>query len=211
MQAIQRRSAAFALLCVVLFVGLGTGLERLGSLDRALATPLIRMRGNLDLPMLWLNSLGAVKTLVAATLVPALLLAVQRRRREASFLLVLAGGALVLSRGLKEVFQRPRPNVTTQYLLHASNSTSFPSAHAFRATALLIGLVVLLKVLGLRRGLLESSIVAALLALLGVAAARVYFGAHFPSDVVGGILVGAGWSVALAGWFYRERTISRPV
>ena len=38
--------------------------------------------------------------------------------------------------------------------------------------------------------------------ILGVAASRVYFGVHYPSDVIGGMLAGAAWIAAVTGWFY---------
>jgi membrane-associated phospholipid phosphatase len=38
--------------------------------------------------------------------------------------------------------------------------------------------------------------------ILGVAASRVYFGVHFPSDIVGGQLGAAAWVAAATGWFY---------
>ena len=41
-----------------------------------------------------------------------------------------------------------------------------------------------------------------LLVILGVAASRVYFGVHYPSDVIGGMLAGAAWIAAVTGWFY---------
>ena len=38
--------------------------------------------------------------------------------------------------------------------------------------------------------------------VVGVALSRVYFGVHYPSDVIGGQLGAAAWVSALTGWFY---------
>lgn len=65
-------------------------------------------------------------------------------------------------------------------LVHRSTDPSFPSDHATMAGAVAVGLFLVNRRLGA---------VAAALALL-MAVTRVYVGAHFPLDVVAGLLLG---------------------
>ncbi len=76
------------------------------------------------------------------------------------------------------------PHVTT--LVSRSSDYSFPSDHAVMAGAVTAGLLLVDRRLGL---------VAATLAVL-MAVTRVYVGAHFPLDVVAGLLVGLAVAVA---------------
>jgi membrane-associated phospholipid phosphatase len=66
----------------------------------------------------------------------------------------------------------------------------------------LLALVVVARVIGVRGVYLVPLTLLALLLVLSVATSRVYFGVHFPSDVLGGLLAGAGWLCVVTGWFY---------
>jgi undecaprenyl-diphosphatase len=72
-------------------------------------------------------------------------------------------------------------------------SYPYPSGHALRST-ILLGSVYLLS----GNSILRAGVV---LALLGLMASRIYLGVHWPSDVVGGALLGAA---AVAWVFSRE-------
>ncbi len=107
------------------------------------------------------------------------------RQRHLVNATVATVGALLAAHLIGLVFFRPRPfmvHSVTELVAHASD-TSFPSDHATFVFAVVVGLW---PVLGTSRWLWL-----ALAAAIGVA--RVFVGVHYPSDVLGGAVVGAIW------------------
>jgi membrane-associated phospholipid phosphatase len=112
---------------------------------------------------------------------------VGRRRPEAPRLTatallvgVSAVIALLANQAIGPAVARTRPCHTlthVEVLLHCASDSSFPSDHAMIAGAFAVGLLLLDRRIGL---------VALLLAF-----ARVYVGVHYPSDVAGGLAIGA--------------------
>lgn len=124
---------------------------------------------------------------------------VRGHRRAAAYVLGARLGAAVLSGGVKLVVDRDRPTGA----LTEGFGQSFPSGHTLGTTTLVLSIVALL-VLGGRFGI-ESSTAQRVLACVGAAvcivvigASRLVLGVHYLSDVVAGMLVGAGWVVSLS-------------
>lgn len=176
--------------------------NRLAPFDAALSRALVGARGSFDRPMLWLTRLGEGESLLVVALSSGALLWAGKRRREAVFLATVGGGALALDALLKLIFHRGRPGPDELYLIHTPSSFSFPSGHALASSAVLFGLLVVVRVIGVRGAYLLPLGGGVTLLVLGIAASRVYFGVHFPSDVIGGLLAGGGWLSAVTGWFY---------
>ena len=93
---------------------------------------------------------------------------------------------LPLSTLIKHLVHRVRPDTYVAHLIH---SYSFPSGHAY-ATMLGYGL---LGVIGSKHlpgpwSLIVPLLLGLLILMVGVS--RIYLGAHYPSDVVGGWLLG---------------------
>lgn len=104
------------------------------------------------------------------------------------------GGAVILYGLVKVVVRRPRPSVD---LLRHFSGFSFPSGHATQAMVAW----GLLAALASRAAASWSQKVAiwasGLLVTFVVGVSRVYLGAHWPSDVIGGWILGALWLSAL--------------
>lgn len=173
----------------------------LAGFDARIAEAVHGMRGSMDGVMLALTELGggAGMAVVSVALVSVLL--ILQRRRTALFMAIAALGTLVLSTSLKLLFHRARP-VDVTYLIQTPSSFSFPSGHAMGSMGVLASTLVVLYAVGTPRPLrwLATSLIVPF--VLGVALSRVYFGVHYPSDVLGGQLAAAAWVSALTGWFY---------
>ena len=107
-------------------------------------------------------------------------------RLTATAFLVGAGAVLALlaNQAIGPAVSRTRPChalAHVEVLLHCATDSSFPSDHAMIAGAFAAGLLLLDRRIGL----------AALLLALLRAFARVYVGVHYPSDVAGGLAIGA--------------------
>jgi undecaprenyl-diphosphatase len=105
----------------------------------------------------------------------------------------------VLSQLVKAAVARPRPAVP--HLIGWLRGSSYPSGDLLTATSiyLTIALIVSSHLPDRRAVSVLFAILVSLLVLL--AACRVYVGVHHPSDVVGGILLGAAWALFVSAWF----------
>lgn len=170
--------------------------------DAFVGGALTRWRGTFDTLMLGLTRFGGWRWLTFVTAIVVLALAVRGRSKQATYLVLAAGGPVLLNWGLKLLFQRARPGSAVLYLVTEPSSFSFPSGHAMSSAGVLVGIAVLTQTLGWPR--VWSHLLAALCCLLavGVGASRVYLGVHYASDVLGGQLAAAAWVSALTGWFY---------
>lgn len=116
------------------------------------------------------------------------------RTRAASLAASVAGADAIWSVD-KLLVDRARPPLAH---LESTTSSGFPSGHATQATAFFLALLITLAPAARSRGLIWLLTVTAVLLILGVAASRVYLGVHYPSDVIGGMLLGGGWSLLVA-------------
>jgi len=113
-------------------------------------------------------------------------------KHSARLLLAATAGSILLNNVLKLYFDRPRPEVFER-LTHTASS-SFPSGHAMSATVVYGTVGYLLARLQKHRLSRAVTLLLAVLMIALVCLTRLYLGVHYPSDVLGGIIVGLAWS-----------------
>ena len=106
-------------------------------------------------------------------------------------LMVLVVGGLVSNAALKHVFNRPRPELWEHRGQYAW--ASYPSGHAIVCVAVYFTVA---RMLLRERGWRWPFVVASLM-LAVVLYSRLYLGVHWPTDIIGGILLGLVWLVAV--------------
>jgi undecaprenyl-diphosphatase len=145
------------------------------------------------------TSLGGEPVAFITLLIAVLYLAYRGYGVRGLWIATPALGVLLTSSMVKQLVHHPRP---TGAIIPLPDSYTFPSGHA--ATACAVWLTLALAATNaetrqpVRRLLIGSAIGIALL----VAWSRVYLGVHYPSDVVGGLLLGSAWvfGVEATGW-----------
>ena len=140
----------------------------------------------------FLNVLGGgLVTIPLRVAVTAWLLIRTRWRALATWVITWAAAELILS-GAKTFFHRGRPPLPLVDVV----GFSFPSGHAVAGAATAVALVLVLLPPGPGRRRWE---LAAIAFAFVMAMSRVYLNAHWFSDVVAGVLLGAGVALGTAG------------
>jgi undecaprenyl-diphosphatase len=118
-------------------------------------------------------------------------------------IMIPVGGLITLvNTALKLAINSPRPSADLVHVLSREQGSGFPSGHAFFAI-LILGLAAYFIFINLKKRVLRMLVIAGLIALiLLTGTSRVYLGVHWPSDVIGGYLIGGVFLTALI-WFHR--------
>jgi membrane-associated phospholipid phosphatase len=136
--------------------------------------------------------LGNTWVVVGAGVVAAVVaLVVLRSWRPALVLAVALGGELVVFLATAALIDRPRPPVP-HLDAHLPPTSSFPSGHTAAAICL-YGAVAAIVVAGARGRWRRWAPVLAVVVVLVVGAARLYRGAHHPTDVLTSVLFASTW------------------
>jgi membrane-associated phospholipid phosphatase len=161
----------------------------------------------LDLPLRVLNAVGFAPYVSIAYGSIVLGLFVAGRRWEAVASGIAAIGGVFLTPLVKMLVARPRPPIELVDVERHLRSSSFPAGHVLNLTAF-AGFLCYLAWVNLAPSWRRTALIVTLLAtivLMGLA--RIHAGEHWPSDVMGGFLLGVVWltvTVALYRWGRRK-------
>ena len=153
--------------------------------------------------MVVITAFGDFTAMLAATVALALAFVATRQPKLGLGAAAIMGIAGAVSAGLKAMFAIPRPTD----LYEGAQAFSFPSSHATSA-ATLFALLAWIAWAGLSEPWRHRlpAIFAGMAGL--IAASRLYLAAHWPSDIAGGLLLGAGL-VTLFGIAFRHQPPKR--
>jgi len=160
--------------------------------------------GPLVYPMELINaSAGYWQVLLGAVAVVALFIL----QRRAGWLMLIGSISSLLDNVIKLVISRQRPTVDLVHILTPATGFSYPSGHAvfFTWMSFMLAVAIAPRVPRVYRPILWML---AIVVIVLTCLARVWAGDHWPSDVVGGVLLGVGWS-AFVLWL-PERWLPSP-
>jgi undecaprenyl-diphosphatase len=142
--------------------------------------------------LLDLTALGGSAVLGLVVVSIAGFLVLQGRSRTAAVIVATAASGELLNVVMKQVFNRARPSVVPH--LRIVYTTSFPSGHAMESAIVYLTLgAIMMRVAERRLTKLYCLGIAVLLTVL-TGISRVYLGVHYPTDVLGGWIVGFAWA-----------------
>jgi len=171
--------------------------DKPGPFDVRVSNFLVGLRTKrLTVLMATASAFGDHRFLLVAT--PAVVLGLWSARRHVSAL-IFAGsvvGGFGLSTVLKIAIARARPEAWKA--LVTETSYSFPSGHAVMSTVFFGGLAAVVFHTSKSPGWRVFAVGLAAGIVLAIAASRVYLGAHWPTDTLGGMAAGLIWVVIYA-------------
>ncbi|MFW0754084.1 VTT domain-containing protein [Pseudomonas sp. H11T01] len=173
--------------------------------DRAIYRALQDLRSTPgDTMMIAITELGDTTVVVAVTMVVLLWLLWKRAWRTAAYWLVAIAGASVLNTVIKVALHRARPG---ELLYSGWSAFSFPSGHS-TVNVVLYGFLTFLIAREIRPAWRLAVALGAATLIFLIAFSRLYLGAHWFSDVIGGLAFGSAW-LALLGLSYLRRQAER--
>jgi undecaprenyl-diphosphatase len=220
------RSASIALVSAGLFVMLSVpialGRNWAGEWELVVWATGLR-QPDLTLVFQYLTFLAAVRPALAICIVASLIAFWRWRRlfRQAVLPLVALAGSAPLNLLLRTAFGRLRPGVSyipnlLPEVRHPFQRWSYPSGHAITSVVAFGALVHLLWIgwtdgkqsslaRSFQRGLI---LVVAVVLVGGIGFSRVYLGVHWPTDVLGGWLVGLSWLAVSIAWTSQKKHLT---
>jgi undecaprenyl-diphosphatase len=155
-----------------------------------------------------MTSLGSFVGLFFMTTAAALALWLCNHRPLAVGLVASVLSSLAVSTVLKIAIGRNRPDIVTHEAL--TFTASFPSGHAFLSTVTMLSIAGFVGLASKRTDIARLCIVLAWVMIVLIGLSRLYLGVHWPTDVIGGWLLGVAWASLVTAWIGRWAAKAEP-
>jgi undecaprenyl-diphosphatase len=157
-----------------------------------------------------ISSFGNTVVAFLSVIIASLFFYLTYRRREAyfTFAVILAD---LLNMLIKLLIHRPRPTMTDARVLFSFTQTGFPSGHVVHYVVFfgfLLAVMILDKTISLSWRIVVGSLSSFL--ILTVSISRIYLGAHWATDVIGGYLFGFAYLGIILRYYLRDHKFKRP-
>ncbi|HEY6344115.1 MAG TPA: phosphatase PAP2 family protein [Bryobacteraceae bacterium] len=140
-----------------------------------------------------ISALGSATVLWLLTGTIAGFLTLDGKKRLALFICGCIATGLLLETILKDIFDRPRPDIVPEATY--TRGASFPSGHAMMSAIVYLSLGASLARFHRRKAVKAYSIIVAVFLTILIGVTRVYLGVHWPTDVLAGWAVGGVWAL----------------
>jgi len=162
----------------------------------------------LDKVMLAISFFGELPYSLLSVIIVAAIFYWQKYKREGIFIsTVLLSGLIIL--GIKNMINRPRPTAFYVRLVEVNRFQSYPSGHVLSYT-LFFGFLIILMNTSKNIPKNTKNIVTYLSAFLivTIAPSRIYLGAHWFTDTVGGFILGLICLFPLCYFYFKKKQVN---
>lgn len=162
----------------------------------------------LDKTMLAISFFGELPYSLLSVLVVAAIFYWQKFRREALFITLILFSSLIIL-GIKNIINRPRPTTFYVRLVEVNRFQSFPSGHVLSYVLFFGFLIVLMRTLkNIPTATRQIVTAISLFLVVMIAPSRIYLGAHWFTDTVGGFLLGVICLFPLCYFYFKKKPLA---
>lgn len=161
----------------------------------------------LDEVMLWISFFGELPYSLLMVVIVSIIFYLYRFRRESFFILsILLSGLVILA--VKNMVNRPRPTQFYVRLVEINRFQSFPSGHVLSYILFFGFLIVLMQSLKNIPHYVKTLVTSiSIFYSIMIPFSRIYLGAHWFTDTLGGLLLGLICLVVLCYFYFKRKGV----